>query len=104
MNSNIQDLIKNLPIPQINLSNARLLAFTKIQSTQFEIEFGEMILGPYSFRGTIEEFIDVYFSQIAKINHFEEQNIKQNLISINKKNNYNYSYSPKEISYILNIA
>ena len=104
MSSKRQDLIDSLPIPQINLSNQRILVFTKIQTNKYEIEFGEMILGPYFFSGDIEEFIDIYFSQIAKINNYEPKNISKNILFINSKNNNSYIYKIEDINYILNLS
>lgn len=103
MNSKIQDLIDTLPIPQINISNQRKLCFINLSNNQFEIEFGEMILGPYSFKGTINKFIEIYFSQIAKINHYNEEDISKNIEFINNKNNNSYIYEVKDINFLLNI-
>ena len=104
MSSKVQNLIDNLPIPQINKSNQRFLAFTKVSIVKYEIEFGEMILGPYSFEGSIKEFIYIYFSQIAKINKCQEDDIEKRIVSINEKNNNNYIYETKDINYILQLV
>ena len=104
MSSKIQDLIDILPIPQIDLSNKRIFIFKEIEKNIFEIEFGEMILGPYPFDGDIKKFIEIYFTQIAKINNYQDKNIIKNLEMINIKNNNSFNYQIADINYILNLV
>ena len=104
MTSKVQNLIDNLPIPQINKSNQRFISFIKVSIVKYEIEFGEMILGPYSFEGSIKEFIYIYFLQIAKINKCQEDGIEKRIVTTNEKNNNNYTYDTKDINYILQLV
>jgi len=104
LSSKIQDLIDILPIPKINILNQRILYFKEIEKNSFEIEFGEMILGPYPFDGDIKEFIQIYFTQIAKTNNFEDINIAKNMDIVNSKNNNSYNYMITDINFILNLV